>query len=124
MRILLLGEYSGFYSNLKRGFSALGHEVLLCAARDGFKEVDGLDVTLNSRFGNKYLRKFDLVLQFLLCFLRARNYDAVFWFNNLTVGKVRILSTPSNSCNNCYISTFYFSSTLTSNPFWKVLLNH
>jgi glycosyltransferase involved in cell wall biosynthesis len=93
MRILLLGEYSGFYSNLKRGFSALGHEVLLCAAKDGFKEVDGLDVTLNSRFGNKYLRKFHLVLQFLLCFLRARNYDAVFLINQGVI-EPKILSGP------------------------------
>ena len=27
MRILLLGEYSGYYANLTRGFKQLGHDV-------------------------------------------------------------------------------------------------
>lgn len=39
MKILLLGEYSGLHSNLKDGLIALGHEVVLAADGDGFKEI-------------------------------------------------------------------------------------
>ena len=81
MRILLIGEFSGFYSNLKDGLSSLGHEVSLVATKDSFKEIHGIDFTINSNFTNKFLRKIDLAFQFLWCFLRARNYDVIFLIN-------------------------------------------
>lgn len=46
MRVLLLGEYSGFYKNLKRGLQELGVDVTLIANGDSFKEVGGADNTL------------------------------------------------------------------------------
>lgn len=38
MKILLLGEYSGFHNNLKQGLLELGHEVTLISSGDGFKQ--------------------------------------------------------------------------------------
>ncbi len=81
MKILLLGEFSGFYSNLKKGFIQLGHEAHLYASRDSFKEIDGIDSLIESTYKNKTIRKIDLAFKFILCFLKARNYDAVFLIN-------------------------------------------
>lgn len=40
MNILLLGEYSGFYKDLKSGFLKLGHNVLHASGGDGWKNID------------------------------------------------------------------------------------
>ena len=37
MRILLVGEFSRLHNSLKEGLSALGHEVVIIANGDGFK---------------------------------------------------------------------------------------
>ena len=37
MKILLMGEFSGFYLNLKQGLQELGAEVTLAANGDGWK---------------------------------------------------------------------------------------
>lgn len=37
MKILLVGEYSGFHNSLKKGLIELGHEVTILASGDGFK---------------------------------------------------------------------------------------
>ena len=39
MRILIIGEYSGFANNLKKGFLGLGHDVILFSWGDGFKKI-------------------------------------------------------------------------------------
>ena len=41
LSILLVGEFSGFYVNLKEGLKALGHNVLLLANQDGWKKIKG-----------------------------------------------------------------------------------
>lgn len=46
MKVLLLGEYSGFYYNLKRGLQELGVEVDLFANGDAWKQIPGADRTL------------------------------------------------------------------------------
>lgn len=46
MKVLLLGEYSGFYYNLKRGLQELGVEVDLFANGDGWKQIPGADKPL------------------------------------------------------------------------------
>ena len=43
MKVLLLGEYSGFYLNLKQGLQELGVEVKLVANGDGWKQIPGAD---------------------------------------------------------------------------------
>ena len=40
MNILLLGEYSGFYKDLKAGFVQLGHNVLHASGGDGWKNIE------------------------------------------------------------------------------------
>lgn len=39
MRILLLGEYSGLYTNLRDGLRKLGHEAFIAAGGDGWKKI-------------------------------------------------------------------------------------
>lgn len=48
MRILLLGDYSGFFVNLKDGLVELGHDVSLATAGDGFKRISNSDLPMPS----------------------------------------------------------------------------
>lgn len=59
MRILLVGEYSGFHNSLKHGLEHLGHEVTLVGDGDGFKRYP-VDIDVSSTFFEKswLLRKF------------------------------------------------------------------
>ena len=56
MKILLLGEYSGFFNSLKEGLLALNHEVVLASSNDGFKEYP-LDISFEPTFFKKRLPK-------------------------------------------------------------------
>jgi len=49
MRILLVGEYSGFHNALKAGLTALGHEVTIVGDGDGFKQYP-VDVHVGSDY--------------------------------------------------------------------------
>jgi hypothetical protein len=48
MKILLLGESSGFYTNLKDGLIELGHEVTLASFSDGYKKILSKDISFDS----------------------------------------------------------------------------
>lgn len=52
MKILLLGEYSGFFNSLKEGLVSIGHEVVLAGRKDGFKGYP-VDVSLEPVFFSK-----------------------------------------------------------------------
>lgn len=39
MKILIVGEYSGFSKNLKLGFTQLGHQVSVVSSGDGYKKI-------------------------------------------------------------------------------------
>lgn len=52
MKILLVGEYSGFHNSLKAGLSKLGHEVVIVGNRDSFKRFP-VDIDLESKVLNK-----------------------------------------------------------------------
>ena len=41
MRVLLIGEYSGFFLNLKKGLEKLGVDCTLAANGDGWKAIEG-----------------------------------------------------------------------------------
>lgn len=43
MKVLLVGEFSGFYLNLKQGLQELGIDVTLAANGDGWKQIPGAD---------------------------------------------------------------------------------
>lgn len=54
MKILLLGEYSGFHFHLARGLRALGHDVTVAGQRDGSKRIPvdiSIDTSLNGVVG-------------------------------------------------------------------------
>ena len=50
MRVLLLGEYSGFHKNLQSGLKKLGCEVVLASYSDGWKGITG-DIALGRMGG-------------------------------------------------------------------------
>lgn len=52
MRILLVGEYSGFHNSLKYGLEQLGHKVTIIGDGDGFKKFP-VDINI----GNDFYRK-------------------------------------------------------------------
>jgi glycosyltransferase involved in cell wall biosynthesis len=56
MKILLVGEYSGLHNSLKKGLESLGHEVLIFAHGDGFKNYP-VDVKVDHSFHNPLLKK-------------------------------------------------------------------
>ncbi|HET56199.1 MAG TPA: hypothetical protein ENN33_13420 [Ignavibacteria bacterium] len=45
MKVLLIGEFSGFHRALKLGLQELGHEVVLAASPDGYKNIQ-IDINL------------------------------------------------------------------------------
>lgn len=51
MKILLLGEYSGLYTELSRGLRALGHEVFTASTGDGARNYSA-DFRWDSKFKN------------------------------------------------------------------------
>ena len=76
MKILLVGEFSGFHNNLKEGLVALGHEVVLASTGDGWKkfpsDINWLPIRFKGRLGyleylykqyklSKNLKGFDVV---------------------------------------------------------------
>ncbi|GAK96246.1 hypothetical protein JCM19294_1759 [Nonlabens tegetincola] len=57
MRILLIGEYSGYHNALKHGLQSLGHEVVIAGDGDGFKKFP-VDIDLGSDyFRRNWLRE-------------------------------------------------------------------
>ena len=49
MKILLLGEFSGFHTGLKEGLNSLGHEVTLASSSDGYKNIRGADISFDPK---------------------------------------------------------------------------
>lgn len=61
MRILIVGEYSGFAKNLAAGFQELGHEACIVGYGDGWKKIDvGDNGYLFKRYDNFKIGKFVL----------------------------------------------------------------
>jgi len=78
MRILLLGDFSSLYTNLKEGLEALGHTVVLASTGDGWKNTKR-DIDLSSLpyvpfFISKRLKP-------LLMLPRLRGFDVVQFIN-------------------------------------------
>jgi len=55
MRILLLGEFSGFFTNLSDGLIELGHEVKLVSNGDSWKQISPSSIKLFSHNSNKII---------------------------------------------------------------------
>lgn len=74
-KILLLGEFSGLYSNLKDGLIKLGHEVTIASSGDGFKKISS-----DIKFMENPRSKFELLKYSIDIFQKSRkfrNFDIV-----------------------------------------------
>ena len=98
MKILLIGEYSGLYNNLRDGLRALGNEVVLASTGDGFKAFPS-DIS----FGNGSLRGKMILLYTLLTKRKLfKGYDAVFLVN-------------AKFINNLFITKWFYNFILRNN---------
>ena len=78
MRILLLGEYSGFFSNLKNGLRANGVECYLASSGDGWKKIEGADIEIYGKKRNNKLQiLFNSFLYPILHRKRLYGFDVV-----------------------------------------------
>jgi hypothetical protein len=78
MKILLLGEFSGLFSNLRDGLVELGHDVVLASNGDGYKKFEA-DINLNYDNPN-YGKVLNRIFYFKDSFsqiMRFKNYDVV-----------------------------------------------
>lgn len=83
MKILLIGEYSGFHKELKSALVELGHEVTLAASSDFWKKFDA---DINLGYGtNIYSYKARQLFLPLLKLKYFRGYDIVHLINFYTV---------------------------------------
>lgn len=78
MRVLLVGEFSGFYLNLKQGLQELGVDVTLAANGDGWKQIPGADIPLFRTGDKNKLKKIYYKLIEPVCSRgKFRGYDVV-----------------------------------------------
>ena len=80
MKILLVGEFSGFFSNLKQGFNLLGHDVTMIANQDGWKKIKGADITINSTLPSIF-GKVSERLQYIMKIIFLPKYDYILIVN-------------------------------------------
>lgn len=78
MRILLLGEFSGFYKNLKVGLENLGHEVDIYANGDGIKQIDGATACVYKKKEGHFLYNVWGILIYPFSIIgKIKSYDVV-----------------------------------------------
>ena len=80
MKILLVGEFSGFFKNLKIGFEYLGHEVVLMAGGDGWKKIDGADISISSKLPSIF-GQISTRLKYLFYAIRISKFDIIIIVN-------------------------------------------
>jgi glycosyltransferase involved in cell wall biosynthesis len=80
MKILLLGEFSGFFKNLKIGFQELGFDVTLIAQGDGWKNIDGADFSLDSKL-KKPFKGIHIAFNYFKNLKHMKEYDIVLVIN-------------------------------------------
>lgn len=79
MKILLLGEYSGFHGNLKAGLIELGHEAIVAASGDGFKKLK-VDIDLGGTAPN-FMGKIKRIVYPFLKHRSLTGFDVVQFVN-------------------------------------------
>ena len=78
MKVLLAGEFSGFYLNLKQGLQELGIDVTLAANGDGWKQIPGADLPLYRTGDKKKLKKiYYKLIEPVLDRKKLEGYDVV-----------------------------------------------
>lgn len=80
MNILLVGEFSGFYLNLKKGLKHLGYNVKIIAQSDGSKKIPGADFKIKSILPSIF-KKVSIKLQYLIKLLILPKFDVIMIIN-------------------------------------------
>lgn len=109
MKILLLGEYSGFYYNLKVGLESLGHIVKLYADGDYWKKIPGADDRLlSTNYDESAMKKLHEYIFKSNKFLnKFKNYDVVQMVNPLIFNplfNMKIVSEIAKNNKKLFIS--------------------
>lgn len=76
MKILLLGEFSGFHSALQAGLQHLGHDVTLASSGDGWKKLQS-DILFGQGYNNNFLGKIARNLEPYINLKHLVGYDIV-----------------------------------------------
>jgi glycosyltransferase involved in cell wall biosynthesis len=90
MNILLLGEYSGFFVNLKQGLIELGHNVDLSSKGDGFKKTSKSDIFMPGGAENKVNRVIEKITFPIIKINQYFDYDVVQLINSNIFGGLSI----------------------------------
>lgn len=90
MKILLLGEYSGFHSELKNALTQLGHSVTLAAANDFWKKIP-VDIDLGSG-SNIFEYKLKQLFLPLLRINRLSGFDVVHIINFYIIPRIPLIN--------------------------------
>ncbi|MFV8270369.1 glycosyltransferase [Flavobacterium sp. GT2N3] len=100
MRILLIGEYSRLHNSLKEGLLQLGHEVVIVADSDGFKDFP-VDHSIDYKFSKTKIiniprqviarlfhydiAKLEKGIRFYLLLKKVKNFDIVQFINETPI---------------------------------------
>lgn len=124
MKILLFGEYSGFYNTLKDGLIKNGHEVLLTGRSDVFKNYN-LDISLEPKYFKNFIANafrqlihkflkfdiadFEIYLRFKKNKQLFKNYDVVQLINEAPFQihyslELKLLKYIFNNNDNVFLS--------------------
>ncbi len=75
MKILLVGEFSGLFKNLKEGLVALGHDVTIASQGDGWKSItNDIDWSSNKK---GIVGKFEKFFKLIKVIPQLKGYDVV-----------------------------------------------
>lgn len=77
MNVLLLGEFSGFYNNLKEGLLELGHEVTILSTGDSWKKIGDNSFRFFSNNKNQYINCFESYLLQEFNWKKLQNFNVV-----------------------------------------------
>ncbi|MBP5428921.1 MAG: hypothetical protein J6Z04_06530 [Clostridia bacterium] len=77
MRVLLVGEFSGFFINLKKGLQMNGVECVLAANGDGWKKIEGADMRLYKKRKGFLGKIISYIFEPLLTAKKLYNFDVV-----------------------------------------------
>lgn len=86
MKILLIGEYSGLQTELKKGLVRLGHEVTLAAGGDFWKKIPA-DIDLASS-DHRYVYKLEQLIKPIINIRQFTGYDVVHLVNFYTIPRL------------------------------------
>lgn len=98
MKILLVGEFSGFHLNLKKGLEKLGHNVTLLSSGDGWKKIPTDKKIFSLGVKNPFLKLYYMCMDYInvsslkgfdvVQFIQPVIFPNYFRYNELLIGKL------------------------------------